>query len=85
MVARGAHGANVSSLQQRLNEAGANPPLAVDGAFGPLTQAAVRQFQQQRGLTVDGIVGPRTRGVTRGVRPTKHAALGFSPPHKLAG
>jgi len=62
LVAFGARGASVSSLQQRLNELGAQPPLAVDGKFGPLTQAAVREFQQRRGLTVDGIVGPEVRG-----------------------
>lgn len=34
--------------------------LTVDGAFGPKTEAAVMQFQQQQGLVVDGIVGLKT-------------------------
>ena len=33
------------------------PPLVIDGDFGPLTEAAVRAFQTNRGITVDGIVG----------------------------
>jgi peptidoglycan hydrolase-like protein with peptidoglycan-binding domain len=34
--------------------------LTVDGIFGPETEAAVKNFQQDNGLTVDGIVGPHT-------------------------
>lgn len=34
--------------------------LAVDGYFGPQTEGAVRQFQQQRGLEVTGVVDEAT-------------------------
>lgn len=40
-LALGARGDGVRDLQQRLNAAGAEPPLVVDGEFGPRTEAAV--------------------------------------------
>jgi peptidoglycan hydrolase-like protein with peptidoglycan-binding domain len=33
---------------------------AIDGKIGPKTKAAIKQFQQARGLKVDGKVGPKT-------------------------
>ena len=48
----------VQTLQYLLRARGHN--LTVDGIFGASTDAAVRAFQQQRGLAVDGIVGPNT-------------------------
>jgi lysozyme family protein len=50
----------VRTLQHLLRARGRN--VAVDGIFGPLTDAAVRAFQQARSLGVDGIVGPYTWG-----------------------
>ena len=35
-------------------------PGAIDGIYGPRTDAALRGFQRNRGLTVDGIAGPNT-------------------------
>jgi putative chitinase len=49
-------------VQQSLNKLGAEPPLIVDGTYGPATVAAVRTFQQSNGLDVDGKVGPQTIG-----------------------
>lgn len=48
----------VKTLQTMLNVFGYG--LAVDGCWGPLTQAAVLDFQRKQKIDVDGIVGPIT-------------------------
>lgn len=64
----GSTGKGVKKLQQRLNAAGAEPPLKVDGVFGPKTRAAVVAFQEGHSdlagepLAPDGVVGPKTWG-----------------------
>lgn len=50
---RGSEGAEVRTLQAKLH-------VAVDGSFGPKTEAAVRTFQSTHNLVPDGIVGPKT-------------------------
>ncbi|MEZ2227350.1 MAG: glycoside hydrolase family protein [Microcoleus sp.] len=52
-------GEEVRRLQKALKAAGIN--LEPDGFFGNDTDKAVRQFQQQKGLTADGVVGAQTR------------------------
>jgi N-acetylmuramoyl-L-alanine amidase len=49
-----------SGIQARLNNLGFNSG-SVDGIDGPLTQEAVRGFQEEYGLQVDGIAGPETQ------------------------
>lgn len=56
----GTSGDNTKELQKLLNQNGYN--LVVDGTFGGLTQAAVKDYQQKNGLTVDGKVGEQTWG-----------------------
>ncbi|MFB2938805.1 peptidoglycan-binding protein [Aerosakkonemataceae cyanobacterium BLCC-F154] len=58
IIRLGSKGSDVKYLQQLLNKKGYS--LKVDGDFGPRTEAAVKQFQKSRRLTVDGIVGPAT-------------------------
>jgi peptidoglycan hydrolase-like protein with peptidoglycan-binding domain len=58
-IGPGATGAPVRRLQRALRRT-PNLGLAVDGSFGPLTEAAVVAFQQGAGLAPDGIVGPLT-------------------------
>jgi peptidoglycan hydrolase-like protein with peptidoglycan-binding domain len=58
LVRRGDDVFPVRPLQQLLRARGHS--VAVDGDFGPLTEAAVEAFQQSKGLTADGIVGPLT-------------------------
>jgi peptidoglycan hydrolase-like protein with peptidoglycan-binding domain len=57
-VKQGDQGDAVSAAQQLLAAKG--PDVAIDGDFGPQTDAAVRDFQGQKGLTADGVVGAST-------------------------
>ncbi|MBD2386886.1 N-acetylmuramoyl-L-alanine amidase [Cylindrospermum sp. FACHB-282] len=51
VIRANAGGPIVRYLQYRV---GVDP----DGVYGPLTEAAIKKFQKQNGLTADGIVGP---------------------------
>jgi peptidoglycan hydrolase-like protein with peptidoglycan-binding domain len=57
-VANGSDGEPVTAAQELL--AAKASDLAADGIFGPETEQATREFQQEVGLAVDGIVGPHT-------------------------
>jgi peptidoglycan hydrolase-like protein with peptidoglycan-binding domain len=46
--------------QTALNVIGTNPPLDVDGEYGPMTKAAVQQFQETHELVADGWAGDVT-------------------------
>jgi N-acetylmuramoyl-L-alanine amidase len=56
----GASGEAVADLQRRLNGLGHSTGDDLPGTFGPSTEAAVREFQQKRGLREDGICGDET-------------------------
>ncbi len=55
----GDQGEAVARLQRALSAAGR--PVGQDGVFGPQTEAALRAFQQARGLTPDGLAGALTQ------------------------
>jgi N-acetylmuramoyl-L-alanine amidase len=60
-IRTGDHGDDVADVQQRLGAAGQSiDPSELGGRYGSSTEAAVRAFQQRRGLLVDGIVGDET-------------------------
>ena len=52
-------GDDVAALQSRLTEMGFNSGR-VDGIFGEMTEAAVKDFQKSAGVKVDGKCGPAT-------------------------
>lgn len=57
----GASGPLVQALQRTLNrQLQPSPALAIDGDFGPATEAAVKVFQEARGLPVTGVVDAAT-------------------------
>lgn len=58
VLVAGDTGPAVKTLQQDLKDRGWN--IKVDGDFGPVTLADVKQFQRKHGLAPDGAVGPLT-------------------------
>jgi len=67
VLRRGDRGEDVAELQRLLTAAGWY--TRADGVFGPLTEAAVRTYQGEAGLTQDGLAGSRTLAALRAHRP----------------
>lgn len=57
---KGSEGDGVMLLQRELREIHWND-LKVDGIFGPITEAAVKEYQDAKGIERDGIVGVETK------------------------
>lgn len=65
LLVQGDSNDSVSEAQSVLDDKGYYD-YEVDGIFGSITAAAVRDFQADEGLTVDGIIGPNTRAALYG-------------------
>lgn len=74
-VQQGDTGAEVTALQEKLQRLGYLKADAT-GYFGPLTQQAVMEFQQDKGLSPDGVVGQTTESSLYEYRPRM-----VEPPH----
>lgn len=66
LLHEGSEGAAVEDWQAMIDQLAqkgepSQTAIAVDGTFGPNTEAATEKFQRWAGVTVDGIVGPQTR------------------------
>src|SRR5215218_5555636 len=58
VIKSGSNGHPIKTLQYLLRAH--EHSVAVDGVFGPNTEAAVKAFQASKGLAADGIVSPTT-------------------------
>lgn len=72
VLRQGAHGEAVKTLQTDLAALGYTDNrgrvLQIDGHYGPSTEAAVRVFQDEHGLSVDGMAGTHTLQAIHGQR-----------------
>jgi hypothetical protein len=59
-ISKGSHSEEVRTLQQILNAYGAQPPLAVDGDFGPRTERALKLLQGELNVPTTGSLDPAT-------------------------
>ena len=75
---KGSSGSDVTALQTALNKKGY--ALQNTGLYDDATEAAVRKYQQDSGLTVDGVAGDATLGALYG---KQNAQAGFVPSDQL--
>lgn len=85
MYRRGASGPAIAEIRHRLHRLG----LLSEGhgdVFDDHVDQAVRQFQQERGLSVDGIVGPQTfRRLEEARWRLGDRVMSFMPSHLMVG
>ncbi|MEW6492247.1 MAG: peptidoglycan-binding protein, partial [Cyanobacteriota bacterium] len=74
----GSNGLAVTQLQNRLKAVGVyNGP--VTGYYGQLTEAAVRDFQRSRGLSINGVAGSTTLAALQGVSGNSNTSVAIVP------
>lgn len=70
----GSSGSEVEKLQNALMAAGYDVGSSgADGKYGTATEAAVRQYQEDNGLSVDGVAGDQTQGALYGSQTSNNA------------
>ncbi|CAM3161396.1 D-Ala-D-Ala carboxypeptidase family metallohydrolase [Stackebrandtia soli] len=78
-LAQGDSGEDVSQLQIRVSGyPGYDSAIAIDGAFGPHTHAAVVGFQQAYGLAADGVFGPNSRATMDSLQSPDNTPIHFT-------
>ena len=83
ILRKGDKGQYVTLLQTKLKNKGYDlGKCGVDGDFGSATQAAVKTFQKDNGLTVDGVVGNATWAALE--KATQAVYYSVVIPHKTA-
>src|SRR3989344_4793478 len=91
-LSRGSSGDDVRKLQEFLaRDKEIYPNGLITGFFGPLTEVAVKKWQEKQGIESVGIVGPKTiarlqdigRGVIQGLITQGAGASGIIPPGLL--
>lgn len=88
----GDHGPAVAEVRSRLEQLGLLESGVIDDSgfddsgFDEALDAAVRSFQQERGITIDGIVGPETfRRLDEARWQLGDRVLSFTPGHLVCG
>src|SRR3989344_6608586 len=91
-LSRGSSGDDVRKLQEFLSkDKEIYPNGLITGFFGPLTEVAVKKWQEKHGIESVGIVGPKTiaklqdigRGVIQGLLQQGAGSSGIVPPGLL--
>lgn len=83
-LSRGMAGDEVKSLQEFLSKfPDVYPEGFVTGYFGPLTEAAVKRWQEKQGIESVGVVGPKTRTKLNELLTEGAGASGVIPPGLL--